>query len=220
MTGTMKIAHRPQHAALLAVTALLALLPALAPAQAIYRIVGPDGRVTFSDKPPASHEKATTLGPGGRSALPAGAAELPFELREAMGRYPVTLYTGENCEPCNAARNLLNRRGVPHTERTITTAQDIEALRRMGMEATVPLATIGGQRLKGYSEDEWSDYLNAAGYPATSRLPSTYRNPPASPLAPPEIAPSPARTPTPAPAPAPIAPPTGPTPDNPTGIVF
>lgn len=216
----MKNAHRPHRTALLAIAATLALLPALAPAQAIYRIVGPDGRVTFSDKPPTASEKATALSPSGRSAQAAGASELPFELREAMNRYPVTLYTGDNCEPCNAARNLLIRRGVPYTERTITTAQDIEALKRMGMEATVPIATIGGQRLKGYSEGEWSDYLNAAGYPATSRLPSTYRNAPASPLVPvPEAAPSrPAAA---APEPAPVAPPPpGPTPSNPTGIVF
>ena len=216
----MKNAYRPHRTTLLAVAATLALLPALAPAQAIYRIVGPDGRVTFSDKPPTANEKATALSPSGRSAQAAGASELPFELREAMNRYPVTLYTGDNCEPCNAARNLLTRRGVPYTERTITTAQDIEALKRMGMEATVPIATIGGQRLKGYSEGEWSDYLNAAGYPATSRLPSTYRNAPASPLVP--IAEAAPRQPAPAPAaaPTPAAPPSGPTPDNPTGIVF
>ena len=55
----MKNAHRPHRTAQLAVAAILALLPALAPAQAIYRIVGPDGRVTFSDKPPAASEKAT-----------------------------------------------------------------------------------------------------------------------------------------------------------------
>ncbi|MBX9872079.1 MAG: glutaredoxin family protein [Burkholderiaceae bacterium] len=215
----MKNAHRPHRTALLAVATTLALLPALAPAQAIYRIVGPDGRVTFSDKPPVANEKATALSPSGRSAQAAGASELPFELREAMNRYPVTLYTGDNCEPCNAARNLLTRRGVPYTERTITTAQDIETLKRMGMEATVPIATIGGQRLKGYSEDEWSDYLNAAGYPTTSRLPSSYRNAPASPLAPvPEVAPS---RPEATPEPAPVAPPPpGPTPNNPAGIVF
>ncbi len=218
----MKNAHRPHRTALLAAAVALALLPALAPAQAIYRIVGPDGRATFSDKPPATSEKATALSPSGRSAQAAGAAELPFELREAMNRYPVTLYTGENCEPCNAARNLLTRRGVPYTERTITTAQDIDALKRMGMEATVPSATIGGQRLKGYSEGEWEDYLNAAGYPTTSRLPSTYRNAPASPLVPvTEAASALARPAAAAPAPAPAAlPPPGPTPSNPTGIVF
>lgn len=217
----MKTTHRPRHAARWAATALLAVIPLLAPAQGIYRIVGPDGRVTFSDKPPASNEKATTLGPGGRSAQNGTTGELPFELREAISRYPVTLYSGDNCEPCGAARSLLNTRGIPYTERTITTAQDIEALKRMGMEATVPTATIGGQRLKGFSEGEWSEYLDAAGYPKTSRLPSGYRNPPASPLVPlAEAAPAPATRPATAPAAVPSAPPPGPTPDNPTGIVF
>jgi len=217
----MKTTHRPRYAARWAAAALLAALPLLAPAQGIYRIVGPDGRVTFSDKPPASSEKATNLGPGGRSAQNAATSELPFELREAMNRYPVTLYTGDSCEPCGVARSLLNARGVPYTERTITTAQDIEALKRMGMEATVPTATIGGQRLKGFSEGEWSDYLDAAGYPKTSRLPSGYRNPTASPLVPlAEAAPAPATRPAAAPAAVPSAPPPGPTPDNPTGIVF
>jgi glutaredoxin len=132
----------------------------------------------------------------------------------------VTLYTGENCEPCNAARSQLTRRGVPYTERTITTAQDIDALKRLGMEATVPIVTIGGQKLKGYSEGEWEDYLNAAGYPKTSRLPPVYRNAPASPLAPVNETPTPARAAATAPATAPSPPPPGPTPDNPAGIVF
>lgn len=216
----MKTTYRPHRATRLVAAAVLALLPVLASAQGIYRIVGPDGRVTFSDKPPAKSEKATALSPSGRSSEGGGASELPFELREAMNRYPVTLYTGDNCEPCGAARSLLNRRGVPYTERTITTAQDIEALQRMGMEATVPIATIGGQRLKGYLEGDWSSYLDAAGYPKTSRLPSGYRNPPIGPLVPlQEAPPAAARPPAPPPA-TPSAPAPGPTPDNPTGIVF
>ncbi|GAB3495945.1 hypothetical protein GCM10027399_18480 [Curvibacter fontanus] len=216
----MKTTHRFRHAALLAAAAVLALLPVLASTQGIYRIVGPDGRVTFSDKPPTSSEKATALSPSGRSSENGAAGELPFELREAMNRYPVTLYSGKNCEPCNAARNLLNSRGIPHTERTVTTSQDVEALRRLGIEATVPTATIGGQRLKGFSEGEWNDFLDAAGYPKTSRLPSGYRNPPIGPLAPPaEAAATPAERPA-APPVTPIAPAPGPTPDNPTGIVF
>lgn len=216
----MKTTHRPRQAVLLAAAAVLALLPVLASAQGIYRIVGPDGRITFSDKPPTNSEKATALSPSGRSGDSSASGELPFELREAMNRYPVTIYTGDNCEPCSAARSLLTRRGVPYTERTITTAQDVEALKRMGMEATVPIATIGGQRLKGYSEGDWSDYLDAAGYPKSSRLPPGYRNAAASPLVPvAETAPAQAARPAVPPA-APSAPPPGPTPDNPAGIVF
>lgn len=196
----------------------------VAQAQTIYRIVGPDGKISFSDKPPAQGNQATALGSSGRSASSASLADMPFEVREAMTRYPVTLYTGNGCEPCASARNLLTRRGVPFTERTLTTADDVEALKKLGMEATVPLATVGSQRLKGFSEDEWNVYLDAAGYPRASRLPSSYRNPPATPLAPPVLkatAPADSNGTGALATPAPVAaPPVGPTPDNPAGIVF
>lgn len=137
-----------------------------------------------------------------------------------MSRYPVTLYTGDNCEPCIAARNLLTTRGIPYTERTVTKPQDVDALSRMGLQPSIPIATIGSQRLTGFYQVEWNQYLDAAGYPKTSRLPSGYRNPPASPLAPIQEEPkAPVDRPA-APPAAPIAPPSGPTPDNPAGIVF
>jgi glutaredoxin len=202
---------------------VLVLVPALSPAQTIYRIVEPDGRITFSDTPPAANAKATILGADGRSYDNDPAATgLPFELRQAIGKYPVTLYTGDNCEPCNAGRSLLNTRGIPFTERTITTAKDVDALQAMGSDATVPILTIGSQRLKGFSAGDWNDYLTAAGYPLNSLLPSGYRNPPAAPLVPlPEAAPPATTQPAP-PAAQDTAPPPAPavTPDNPTGIIF
>ena len=211
-----------RHAPLIVALAM-ALLGGTAHAQAIYRIVGADGKISFSDKPPAQGNQASALGASGRAGASPSTADMPFEVREAVGRYPVTLYTGDSCDPCASARNLLTRRGVPFTERTLTTADDVEALKKLGMDATVPLATIGSQRLKGFSEEEWNLYLDAAGYPRSSRLPASYRNPPASPLAPPVLkaaAPQPTANgalATPAP---PSAPPVGPTPDNPAGIVF
>lgn len=218
----MKTAHR--HATVLAlVTALAALLPALASAQAIYRIVGPDGRVSFSDKPPVSaDEKATALSSGGRSAA-GGSGELPFELRQLISRYPVTLYTGDNCEPCNAGRSLLNNRGIPFSERTVKTPMDVQALQQLSGGATVPVLTIGGQRIKGFLNADWNQYLDAAGYSNSSRLPTSYRNPPASPLAP--MSETPSASAQPAPPPPPVqeaAPPepAAPSPNNPTGIVF
>ena len=212
----MKTAHR--HAALLSLAALLALLPALAPAQAIYRIVGPDGKVSFSDKPPVSSDgKATALSASGRSS-PIGNGELPFELRQLMSRYPVTLYTGDNCEPCSAGRSLLNTRGIPFTERTVKTPMDVEALQQLSGGGTIPVLTVGGQRLKGFLNAEWNQYLDAAGYSSSSRLPASYRNPPATPLVAMPEAPAPSQPPSPAPVqeagPAPLPP------SNPSGIVF
>ena len=220
----MKTAHR--HAALLSLAAMLALLPALAPAQAIYRIVGPDGRVSFSDKPPVSSDgKATALSASGRSGNSGTTIDLPFELRQAMNRYPVTLYTGDDCAPCNTGRSLLNSRGIPFSERTIKTPKDAEAFKAISREESLPMLTIGGQQLKGFSAPEWGQYLDAAGYPQASTLPSGYRNPAATPLSPlsetstTQNSTGPAQANPQASQPAQLPPP-GPTQDNPAGIVF
>ncbi len=192
-------------------------LPALA--QGVYRIVGPDGRVTFSDRPPAEAEARPAGGNNGASSGGSGAA-LPFELRQVSSRYPVTLYTSKECAPCNSGRNLLNARGIPYTEKTVSTPEDGEALKRLNGDGSLPLLTIGGQQIKGYSDAEWTQYLDAAGYPKQSLLPSSYRRPAPAPLV--AVKPAPAapaasaeKAP-PAPPPIPVAPPV----TNPAGIRF
>ena len=202
-------------------TALLGLFAATAGAQ-VYRITGPDGKVTFSDKPPVEPNARATAAQAAAGGSGGSGAALPFELRQIANRYPVTIYTGDNCGPCGAGRAMLVSRGIPFTEKTIKTNEDIEALQRMSGATTLPFATIGGQQLKGYSEQEWTQFLDAAGYPKTSQLPSSYRPPAATPLVAvqrPAAAPAPApqaAAPTaaaPAPAPAPAG-------ENPAGIRF
>ena len=172
----------PRLAALGLLAALLTMSSASLWAQAVYRIVGPDGRVTFSDKaPPATAGKSTTLDADAAGPASGGAA-LPYELQQVTAKYPVTLYTGANCGPCGSGRAMLTSRGVPFTERTVTSVQDADALQRLSGDNTLPLLTIGGQQLKGYSDTEWNQFLNAAGYPKTSQLPTSYHNPPAAPL--------------------------------------
>ena len=185
--------------------------------QLVYRIVGPEGKVTFSDKPPADSKAKVTFTTGASSGG-ITSSSLPFELRQAAQKYPVTLYTGENCSPCQSARLMLITRGIPFAERTISTAEDSQALQRLSSENTLPFATIGGQQLKGFSDAEWTQFLNAAGYPTASALPVNYRQPAATPLVTVAAAPAtratsaaPAATPIPTPAPAV---------DNPSGIRF
>ncbi|MDO5691268.1 MAG: DUF4124 domain-containing protein [Pseudomonadota bacterium] len=169
----------------------------------VYKVVGPDGRVTFSDKPPAP--SAPAVSKGGAAPSAAGGA-LPYQLNQTAQRYPVTLYAGNNCAPCDSGRTLLINRGVPFSEKRVESNDDIAALKNLAGDNGLPMLTIGGQRLKGYSDSEWSQYLDAAGYPKTSQLPPSYRRPAATPLV--------ARTATPAPtaAPAAEAPATAPTP--------
>ncbi|MFN5348764.1 MAG: glutaredoxin family protein [Polaromonas sp.] len=168
---------------MLALSALLAGASAAPQAQQVYRIVGPDGKVTFSDRPPAdtnANAKVTSTAGSARGGM--STASLPFELRQVVQRYPVTLYTGNNCSPCQSARSMLITRGVPFAEKSVVTPEDSQALQRLSGENSLPFATIGGQQLKGFSDVEWTQFLNAAGYPASSVLPSSYRQAAATPL--------------------------------------
>ena len=151
-------------------------------AQTIYRIVGADGKVTFSDKPPLSAEQGKIATTGVGAAAAASNSALPFELRQAVSKFPVTLYTSADCAPCGDGRNLLTARGVPFNERTISTNEDVAALQRLSGQSSLPFLTIGGQKISGFANEEWGQYLDAAGYSKTSQLPPAYRNAPASPL--------------------------------------
>ena len=115
---------------------------------------------------------------------------------------------------------------MPFSEKTVTSNDEIQALRRLNPEGTIPFATLGGQHLAGFNENDWSAYLDAAGYPAQSKLPSSYRPAPAQPMIPKVIAPAApaaAQPAEPGSAPAsgnPSVEPDRVTPNNPTGIVF
>lgn len=164
---------------LVGLVAGISLLPVSA--QTVYRVVGPDGKVTFSDKPPVDLGKAMTQESKGSTA-DAGSPALPFNLRQTVGKYPVVLYTADNCAPCASGRTLLTSRGVPFSEKTVNTNEDGEALQRISGANSLPFVTIGGQQIKGFSDSEWTQFLNAAGYPKTSALPASYRISPATPL--------------------------------------
>jgi glutaredoxin len=166
---------------LLATGLLLIVIAGATQAQTLYRNVGPDGRVSFSDvPPPAGAAKGV---PGAASSGPANAGSaLPYDLQQVVNRYPVTLYTGEACAPCGSGRLLLSSRGIPFSERTVNTADDVAALQRLSGDSTLPFLTIGGQQIKGYSDLEWTQFLDAAGYPRTSQLPTGYRAAAATPL--------------------------------------
>ncbi|QNK66725.1 glutaredoxin family protein [Variovorax sp. PAMC26660] len=197
----------------------LVLVAAGAMAQPVYRQVDKNGKVTFSDRAPsASAEQGAGSQSGPTTSSNAG---LPYELRQVAQRYPVTLYSSDDCGPCGEARTLLTTRGIPFEERTIKSNEEVEALQRLSGQTSLPLLTIGSQQLKGYADVDWSKYLDAAGYPKSNSLPAGYRNAPARPLIAQQAAPAPRAAAAPAaqPAPPPAAS-SEPSPSNPAGIKF
>jgi glutaredoxin len=186
--------------------ALLLTLP-LASALAQYKVVQPDGSITYTDRPPSDANARVT--PLSRNATPlAPESALPLELRQAVQRFPVTLYTSADCPPCDNGRRFLQARGVPYGERRVATEEDAAALDRLVGGRTVPSLMVGAQALRGLSETDWTAYLDAAGYPRESKLPRNWQPPTPLPMV--ERAAPPVRAaaepPRPAPEPEPAAP--------------
>lgn len=148
----------------------------------LYKWVGQDGKVTYSDTPPPAsvkkvEEKAIS------SAGPA-TSSLPFELASAVKANPVTLYTTSKCSGCDSGRALLNARGIPYTEKTVNSNEDIARLQQVGGDKQLPFLTVGRNKQSGFEADAWNTMLSGAAYPEASQLPASYRNPPPQAAAP------------------------------------
>ena len=198
----------------------LGLMPALAasllmgvwPVWAQYKVVAPDGRVTYTDRPVATPgAKVQTMSPSG-TVQASPTLLLPLELRPVVARFPVVLLTASECAPCDSGRGLLRQRGIPFTERSVSSDDDVAALLRLSSARTLPVLTVGQQVQRGWQEGEWQALLDLAGYPAQSRLPRDYSPPPVSPL----VARAPETT-APAPPAVGVAPAARPAPDTPPG---
>ena len=200
----------------------LAMLLVALPSLAQYKVIGPDGKVTYTDRQPTPGQGKVTPIAGRAAAVATGDAALPLELRQPVARYPVTLYVmAAGCDPCEAARQLLRQRGIPYNEKQVLSAEDSEALEKLSGGRDAPTLSIGSQTLRGLAPEVWNSYLDAAGYPRESRLAATYRYPAATPLTEKRETPaSVVRAAAPR-ASEPVAAETpAPTPANPTGIKF
>jgi len=168
---------KPTQIALAILAASLAV--AAAGQTTVYKWTDKDGKVHFSDTLPDADVNASQKTMGGGDS---GNANLPYATQMAMQRSPVTFFTSPDCgDSCANGRDLLEKRGVPYTERDpLKSAADQDALKKAAGALFVPVLTVGDNVLKGYQEDQWNEALDSAGYPRT-RLPglgSMRRSPP------------------------------------------
>lgn len=141
----------------------LLLLAGVAQADEYYRSIDGRGKIHYGDKPlpdAADIEKINPL------SEPVPNDSLPFETRRAQEKFPVTLYGAESCgEVCKVARDYLNKRGIPFTEKTLVSAEEIDAFKKASGGDQIPAITIGKSWLVRFSESVWSTALDTAGYP-------------------------------------------------------
>lgn len=145
-------------------SALALLLVTQTVSAEIYRWKDKDGRVHYSDNPPADAgaERARLYGNS------IDVDKMSYDMRKATAAFPLTLYTSESCgAPCTQAKNWLKQRGVPFSEKNVKTQDDITALQKITGKAntTLPTLTIGTQVVEAFEAGAWGSALDNAGYP-------------------------------------------------------
>jgi len=134
-----------------------------ASAEAVYKAVGPDGEITYSDKPPAERARTTTLEFRNLPSSPLPTQVLRFreqleksaESRISAARAPragnVALFTASWCGHCKRAKAHLASAQINYVEYDIEHVDGMRAFIGAGGSGGVPLLVAGDRRVQGYS---------------------------------------------------------------------
>lgn len=141
------------------------LLAAFGSARAdTYRWIDKSGKMHYGDVPAAEaaqvEQKKFAADPD------ADNADIPYATRRARQNFPVTLYVASNCkEICQQARDLLNKRGIPFTEKNLVTQEEMNNFTKESGSDQSPTLAVGKTYLKGFEAGQWNSELDIAGYP-------------------------------------------------------
>ena len=146
---------------------VIAFSAVAASAQQMYRWTDDKGRVHITDTPPPPSAKGVQKSKGGASVPAEGSSDqTPYSLALAMKEYPVSLYTSPMCkDPCQRAREHLNKRGVPFKEIQVWDVDSNEELKRVSGSNQVPTVLVGSSVQKGYEVSAFDELLDSARYP-------------------------------------------------------
>ena len=141
----------------------MAILPFGVQAGELYRWVDAQGKVHYGDVPPADGAQVEAMK---FPAATAPAEDLSYEARRAQQNFPVTLYVADNCAaPCDQARDLLGKRGIPSSEKKLATQADFDAFKALSGSDSTPVLAVGKTILKGFLAAQWHNELDIVGYP-------------------------------------------------------
>lgn len=145
------------------VASLFAFASAAIQADTVYRSVGPDGKVTYSQRPPADGKIDKTLVFQNLPSTPLPEATLRFqaELMKSMNKKfanaakpyygPARLFMAQWCGYCKQAKVYLAEKGIPYQEYDIDTQAGMRAFVEAGETRGVPVILANGQRVQGFS---------------------------------------------------------------------
>lgn len=132
-----------------------------------YRWTDASGQTVVTDTPPPGKAKGVVK--TGGSAEPGDG--LSFATKKAAEAFPVILYTTADCiNECKNARDLLNGRGVPFTEKMMQKQEEFDELKQLIGDVFVPSIKVGNQRFRGFEAGAYNNLLDLANYPKSAPL--------------------------------------------------
>ncbi|HZV62879.1 MAG TPA: glutaredoxin family protein [Methylophilaceae bacterium] len=137
-------------------------------ADTLYKVVGPDGKITYSDKRPirGNVEKKLTFKNLPRTQLPAsassqsatgGTTKVTNNAKTISGQ--VTLFTASWCGYCKQAKAYLASQSINYWEVDIETQDGMAEFSQAGDSGAVPLLMAGKESLQGFSPEAYDDLL-------------------------------------------------------------
>ncbi|HEX5784920.1 MAG TPA: glutaredoxin family protein [Burkholderiaceae bacterium] len=137
----------------------------------LYKTVGPDGKVSYTDRPDPHAAKSQTLSFNHLPASPLSAETVAYieqlqkagqqrEAQAALG--DVVLFSAPWCGHCKKAKSHLARQQVAYREFNIDTPQGKAAYAQAGGKSGVPFLVARGQHVLGYSASAYDALLGKA----------------------------------------------------------
>jgi glutaredoxin len=157
---------------ILAIAAAAALALPVA-AETLYKVIGADGKVSYTDRPPVDAKSSTTLTYAEVEPTPLPPSVLKYradlqkgaDLRMAQARTPsantpsLILFSASWCGQCRRAKTYLNAKGLRYQEYDVDTPDGASKYFASGGGKGVPLLLADGRSLLGFSENYYNRYL-------------------------------------------------------------
>ncbi|MEO8385292.1 MAG: glutaredoxin family protein [Betaproteobacteria bacterium] len=150
------------------------LVLAGAHAETLYKVIGADGKTTYTDRPAADAKSTTALKFSDAPSTPLPDSVLKFQAelqKSSQGRLAlakrldaigtVTLFSASWCGYCTKAKAYLRTKGISFQEHDIDTPGGGRAYFEAGGKRGVPLLMADGKRLEGFSDGAYDHFFVA-----------------------------------------------------------
>ena len=141
-------------------------------AETLYKVIGADGKITYTDQPPADRKSTTALRFADAPSTPLPESVLKYQaaLQKSMqGRLAeakkidaggsATLFSATWCGYCTQAKAYMQAKGIGYRELDIDTPDGGRAYFEAGGARGVPLLMADGRRIQGFSAGAYDSFF-------------------------------------------------------------